>query len=223
MRKFKYILPFMLILTAGIFAFGTVCEEESAVKAADIDICNAAEEQETSGYLFRVKEGAVPSDREGIRYLGNSTYSAESKEDIYEAFQEDDVEYAEESFLLSMLSYSAVPDDKYYGTYQDNLRAMNVPYAWEQGVFGDKSVTVAVIDSGLAAGHEDIDYTHVLKGKSYVPGQSQITDGDGHGTFVSGIIMADQNNGKGIAGIVPDVCLLPLKVLTAEETHTEIR
>ena len=212
MRKYKYILPFMLILTAGIFAFGTVCEEESAVKAADIDICNAAEEQETSGYLFRVKEGAVPSDREGIRYLGNSTYSAESKEDIYEAFQEDDVEYAEESFLLSMLSYSAVPDDKYYGTYQDNLRAMNVPYAWEQGVFGDKSVTVAVIDSGLAAGHEDIDYTHVLKGKSYVPGQSQITDGDGHGTFVSGIIMADQNNGKGIAGIVPDVCLLPLKV-----------
>lgn len=212
MRKFKYILPFILILTAGIFAFGTVCEEESAVKAADIDICNAAEEQETSGYLFRVKEGAVPSDREGIRYLGNSTYSAESKEDIYEAFQEDDVEYAEESFLLSMLSYSAVPDDKYYGTYQDNLRAMNVPYAWEQDVFGDKSVTVAVIDSGLAAGHEDIDYTHVLKGKSYVPGQSQITDGDGHGTFVSGIIMADQNNGKGIAGIVPDVCLLPLKV-----------
>ena len=212
MRKFKYILPFILILTAGIFAFGTVCEEESAVKAADIDICNAAEEQETSGYLFRVKEGAVSSDREGIRYLGNSTYSAESKEDIYEAFQEDDVEYAEESFLLSMLSYSAVPDDKYYGTYQDNLRAMNVPYAWEQGVFGDKSVTVAVIDSGLAAGHEDIDYTHVLKGKSYVPGQSQITDGDGHGTFVSGIIMADQNNGKGIAGIVPDVCLLPLKV-----------
>ena len=212
MRKFKYILPFILILTAGIFAFGTVCEEESAVKAADIDICNAAEEQETSGYLFRVKEGAVPSDREGVRYLGNSTYSAESKEDIYEAFQEDDVEYAEESFLLSMLSYSAVPDDKYYGTYQDNLRAMNVPYAWEQGVFGDKSVTVAVIDSGLAAGHEDIDYTHVLKGKSYVPGQSQITDGDGHGTFVSGIIMADQNNGKGIAGIVPDVCLLPLKV-----------
>lgn len=212
MRKFKYILPFILILTAGIFAFGTVCEEESAVKAADIDICNAAEEQEISGYLFRVKEGAVPSDREGIRYLGNSTYSAESKEDIYEAFQEDDVEYAEESFLLSMLSYSAVPDDKYYGTYQDNLRAMNVPYAWEQGVFGDKSVTVAVIDSGLAAGHEDIDYTHVLKGKSYVPGQSQITDGDGHGTFVSGIIMADQNNGKGIAGIVPDVCLLPLKV-----------
>ncbi len=212
MRKFKYILPFILILTAGIFAFGTVCEEESYVKAADIDICNAAEEQETSGYLFRVKEGAVPSDREGIRYLGNSTYSAESKEDIYEAFQEDDVEYAEESFLLSMLSYSAVPDDKYYGTYQDNLRAMNVPYAWEQGVFGDKSVTVAVIDSGLAAGHEDIDYTHVLKGKSYVPGQSQITDGDGHGTFVSGIIMADQNNGKGIAGIVPDVCLLPLKV-----------
>ena len=103
MRKFKYILPFILILTAGIFAFGTVCEEESAVKAADIDICNAAEEQETSGYLFRVKEGAVPSDREGIRYLGNSTYSAESKEDIYEAFQEDDVEYAEESFLLSML------------------------------------------------------------------------------------------------------------------------
>ena len=212
MRKFKYILPFILILTAGIFAFGTVCEEESYVKAADIDICNAAEEQETSGYLFRVKEGAVSSDREGIRYLGNSTYSAESKEDIYEAFQEDDVEYAEESFLLSMLSYSAVPDDKYYGTYQDNLRAMNVPYAWEQGVFGDKSVTVAVIDSGLAAGHEDIDYTHVLKGKSYVPGQSQITDGDGHGTFVSGIIMADQNNGKGIAGIVPDVCLLPLKV-----------
>lgn len=212
MRKFKYILPFILILTAGIFAFGTVCEEESAVTAAGIDICTAPEEQETSGYLFRVKEGAVPSDREGIRYLGNSTYSAESKEDIYEAFQENDVEYAEESFLLSMLSYSAVPDDKYYGTYQDNLRAMNVPYAWEQGVFGDKSVTVAVIDSGLAAGHEDIDYTHVLKGKSYVPGQSQTTDGDGHGTFVSGIIMADQNNGKGIAGIVPDVCLLPLKV-----------
>lgn len=213
MRKLKYILSFILILTAGIFAFGTVCGEESAQKAAaDIDACAEVEEQETCGYLFKVKEGAVPSDKERIRYLGNNTYSAESKEDIYEAFQEDDVEYAEESFQLSMLSYSDSPDDKYYGMYQENLRAMDVPYAWKQGVFGDRSVTVAVIDSGLATGHEDIDYTHVLKGKSYVPGQSSTADGDGHGTFVSGIIMADQNNGKGIAGIVPDVCLLPLKV-----------
>ena len=69
---------------------------------------------------------------------------------------------------------------------------------------------VAIIDSGVEAGHPD------LAGR--VIGQADFTgsglaDGCGHGTHVAGIVAAHANNGTGIAGFARTADLLSAKAL----------
>ncbi len=45
------------------------------------------------------------------------------------------------------------------------------------------------------------------------PVASSITDDNGHGTFVAGIIGAAANNGTGISGAAPGVTVMPVKIL----------
>jgi subtilisin family serine protease len=73
-------------------------------------------------------------------------------------------------------------------------------------------VRVAVVDSGLAAGHQDLK--GVVKGGYDVIGQNQQTwdrDEIGHGSHCAGII-AGLDNGKGIRGIAPDAEVFAIKV-----------
>jgi subtilisin family serine protease len=73
-------------------------------------------------------------------------------------------------------------------------------------------IPVAVIDSGVDAGHPDLA-GKVLDAKSFVGGSARV-DTLGHGTFVAGIIGAGLNNGVGIAGLAPSSQLLVAKVVT---------
>jgi subtilisin family serine protease len=77
-------------------------------------------------------------------------------------------------------------------------------------------VPVAVIDSGVDAGHPDL-VGKVLDAKSFV-GESARVDAFGHGTFVAGLIAAGVNNGIGIAGLAPSAQLLVAKVVTRSRT-----
>ncbi|MGN1217787.1 MAG: S8 family peptidase, partial [Phocaeicola sp.] len=87
-------------------------------------------------------------------------------------------------------------------------------YAWDAGYKG-AGVTVAVIDSGLLKSHEDLS-SNARDGKNYVDGALGTTsnvDGNGHGTHVSGIIGAQENNSKGGCGVAPDAKLIGYRVL----------
>jgi type VII secretion-associated serine protease mycosin len=78
-----------------------------------------------------------------------------------------------------------------------------------------RGVIVAIIDSGVAANHQELSGS-VLPGKDYVnAGSDGRTDPNGHGTHVAGIIAAHVNNAVGIAGAAPDVRILPIRVLDA--------
>lgn len=119
---------------------------------------------------------------------------------------------------------------------------IHVRSAWEAGLTG-KGVTVAVIDSGLHDSHEDAP-TRVGRGRYFFyqeetdaeKGRYQLTvngklgyysywssgdwdDNVGHGSMVCGIIAAAANNGKGIAGIAPDVTILPIRCFTNTPGH----
>lgn len=86
---------------------------------------------------------------------------------------------------------------------------IGVPEAW-QLTSGGASVVVAVLDTGIAKGHED------LVGK--VIAEVNLADSPtaydifGHGTHIAGIIAANGDNGIGIAGVAPNVRLLSVKV-----------
>lgn len=84
--------------------------------------------------------------------------------------------------------------------------------AW--GVTTGKGVTVAVIDTGVKAGHEDLPN---LRRVEVTNGNEPLglEDATGHGTHVAGIIGAAMGNGKGGAGIAPGATILSLRVVNA--------
>lgn len=75
-------------------------------------------------------------------------------------------------------------------------------------------VRVAVIDSGIDAGHPELA-GKIVAAKSFVGGSAR-QDEQGHGTFVAGLIAAAVNNAEGIAGLAPSAELLVAKVVTAD-------
>src|SRR5262249_46049554 len=72
------------------------------------------------------------------------------------------------------------------------------------------AVRVAVIDSGVDAGHPELT-RRIVAARSFV-GSSARVDTQGHGTFVAGLIAAEADNQTGIAGMSPAAELLVAKV-----------
>lgn len=82
---------------------------------------------------------------------------------------------------------------------------INVLPVWKRGITGDRSVVVAVIDSGIDYGHDDLaaNMWHDADGScgwNFVRGSSDIIP-ELHGTHVAGTIAAVNNNGVGVSGI----------------------
>jgi hypothetical protein len=76
-------------------------------------------------------------------------------------------------------------------------------------------VKVAVIDSGIDAGHPEFA-GRVLAGISFIPGSSWRVDACGHGTFVAGEVAANPVNNVGIAGMAFNAELLVAKVVQSD-------
>lgn len=137
-----------------------------------------------------------------------------------------------------------MPNDPYFidqkANYQFNLKdadqhGISVRAAWEAGLTGE-GVTVAVIDSGLNADHVDVP-AKVARGRYYYYREEAdgafiinsryynyysndyVMDDMGHGTMVSGIIAAQKDNGRAIAGIAPNVTLMPVRCFTKTPGH----
>lgn len=187
---------------------------------------------EYEGYIFKLQDGAeLPmgtleeSDDSTIEAVAftEDTYTAETTDEIFNNIEADQVEYIEPNYIVEAFDMgtmsAASPNDQYYQNgSQWNLETLNVPSAWEYGLEGqsisdDQSVVVAVIDSGINSSHQDLDETHILEGYSYVTTDtSDTSDTLGHGTFCAAQIFATKDNEVGIAGIVPEVYIMPLRV-----------
>ena len=74
---------------------------------------------------------------------------------------------------------------------------------------GSVDVDIAVIDTGIATGHPDLN---VVGGVNCSTGSS-FNDGNGHGTHVAGIAAA-KDNGDGVVGVAPGARLWAVRVLT---------
>jgi serine protease AprX len=83
------------------------------------------------------------------------------------------------------------------------------------GVTG-KGVGVAVIDSGISAGHTALK-NKIVASRSFVPGDASTADAFGHGTHVAGIIAGVPNSLTSLysGGIAPGAHLVNVRVLGA--------
>lgn len=113
---------------------------------------------------------------------------------------------------------------------------IDAPEAWEK-LNNPKEVVVAVIDTGVDINHPDLQgkiwvnakeipnnqkdddgngYVDDVNGWDFYNKDNTVfdpEDGDEHGTHVAGTIAAVPNNGVGVAGVAPNVKIMPLKFL----------
>ena len=78
---------------------------------------------------------------------------------------------------------------------------------------------VAVVDSGVAAGHPDLA-GRLVPGRDVVSGDATAQDGNGHGTHVAGIAGAATGNGAGVASVAPGAGIMPVRVLGDDGSGT---
>ncbi|MBE9540257.1 MAG: S8 family peptidase, partial [Proteobacteria bacterium] len=139
------------------------------------------------------------------------------------------VVFAEPNYRVHAL---AVPNDTAYPT-QWHYPLINLPAAWDMTT-GVPEVIVAVIDTGILAGHPDLA-GQTVPGYDFIRDPASAGDGNGidpnpedtgdggslggssfHGTHVSGTIAAASNNGFGVAGVAWNARIMPLRVLGIE-------
>jgi subtilisin family serine protease len=128
-----------------------------------------------------------------------------------------EVDYAEVDYVYHTFS---IPNDPYFSKYQWNMSKINLPEAWNQTT-GSQNVTVAVLDTGVDTRHPDLA-SKLVAGYNAVDGTSDVTDDEGHGTHVSGLLGAIGNNGKGIAGVSWGSRIMPVKVLDADGSGSTV-
>jgi subtilisin family serine protease len=112
---------------------------------------------------------------------------------------------------------TTVPNDPDYTALPWPWDVPHFPAAWSSTT--GSSVVVAVVDSGVDAGHEDLAGS-VLPGYNFLAGNTDTSDDNGHGTEVAGIVAARGDNGIGIAGACWSCKILPVKVLGADGKGT---
>ncbi len=116
----------------------------------------------------------------------------------------------------------AIPDDPLFSA-QWNFQQIGVPEAWDH--VDGTGVTVAVLDSGVGIGGEDLachTFVHPYNGITDEVGLVALTDENGHGTHVTGTVAQCTDNGIGVAGVAHGAAIMPVKVMDRHaETTTE--
>lgn len=128
-------------------------------------------------------------------------------------------------------TYSDVAD---LGGNNWGLDMINAPEVWQQGYTG-QGVTVAVIDTGVDANHQDLKnniwtntkeiadngidddgngYVDDINGWNFSDNNNNTADDNGHGTHVAGVI-AGSNDEVGVTGVAYSSQIMSVKVLDA--------
>jgi len=141
-----------------------------------------------------------------------------------------EVRYAEPNYVR--YAASVVPNDPYF-PQQWGLDVIQMSEAWGETV-GSPSVLMAVVDTGLATTHPDVQanvwvnpgeqcgngldddhdgYVDDCHGIDVIHATGDVSDQEGHGTYVTGVAAAVGNNGIGMAGTTWRVSVMPIKYL----------
>lgn len=193
--------------------------------------------QETLKKLSSVSAAANYLDPYGITVLGGlgATGTLYVRMDTGDATLQSEVlaglsciDYYEQNYICANNSVAGIVNDP-IAAYQWYLETINILPAWDL-VTGSGAV-VAVLDSGIQLDHPDLQsniwtnpgeiagnridddgngFIDDVHGWNTFNNSPNVSDTDGHGTSVAGIIGAVGNNGIGTIGIAPGVQLLPI-------------
>ncbi|NTU98941.1 S8 family serine peptidase [Candidatus Falkowbacteria bacterium] len=147
------------------------------------------------------------------------------------------VEWVEKNYLYHA---AIIPADTFYNK-QWYLQKIKAPAAWDVEQ-GSRSITIAVIDSGVDINHQDLK-NNIWVNTDEIPNNGKDDDNNGfiddvngwdfvnktadprpkfqagftgevlHGTVVAGIAAAEGNNAAGVTGVAWRSRIMPLKIL----------
>ncbi len=109
------------------------------------------------------------------------------------------------------------PDDPRLGD-QWALPLIGALESWHHLPLAMPMIKVAVVDSGICD-HPELS-GRVLPGYDFVEEDTTPQDTFGHGCAVAGILAARINDGMGMAGVAPNVQIIPLRVLNSAGVGT---
>jgi thermitase len=150
----------------------------------------------------------TPSPHRGIRLLHVRVEESDSDGLLSLLAGRSDVVAAERNYVGEV---QLVPNDPLW-TNQAALGAglLNMPLVWDRwrGRFGTR---VAIVDTGVNPVSEL--FGRVVGGRNVLIGgdPEDTSDDAGHGTQVASIVASSLNNGTGVAGIAPNVGIVPVK------------
>ncbi len=121
------------------------------------------------------------------------------------------IEYIEANYELSALNIKTPNDEKY--PEQWNYPLIRLPQAWTETT-GSSKIRIGILDTGVDYNHPELQgKIDLAGGYNIIDDNQEVMDFQGHGTHVAGIIGAATNNQQGIAGVMWDVELVPIKIL----------
>jgi thermitase len=120
-----------------------------------------------------------------------------------------DPDFPDQWYLENALG-NPLPPDAGAPIYGSDVDA---PLAWAR-TRGSPEVRIAVVDTGVDAGHPDLA-GKVVAAANFTA-STTTADLAGHGTHVAGIAAADFDNGIGVAGMAPHARLMDVKVLAVD-------
>jgi serine protease AprX len=92
---------------------------------------------------------------------------------------------------------------------------VNADQAWAQGTTG-RGVTVAVLDSGVAADPDLVEPTNRILASVNFADERLISDPGGHGTHVAGIVAGNGRRSDGeFVGVAPEANIVDVRVLSS--------
>lgn len=140
---------------------------------------------------------------------------------------------------------AAIPTDPYFADqyYARNTVGLNgvsvdinAQWAWDltRGAWSAAAgpFVVAVIDDGVQSTHPDLDSSSIFGYDAFNNSWGFLGCTDcavnpngnySHGTLVAGIIKSQQNNGIGLAGLAPDVKLLPIQIFKGDVPASDLQ
>jgi subtilisin family serine protease len=149
---------------------------------------------------------------QGIERIGINVVEVPEDQaaEILERLKTDpDVTFAE----IDQLVYPDwVPNDPRYSE-QYYLPIVGAPQAWD--IASGNGVVVAILDTGVDVNHPDL-FGKVLPGFNAVDRSTDTADIHGHGTSVSGAVVAVTDNGLNLASIAFSAQVLPIRVTNNE-------
>ena len=205
-----------------------VVQDEDGEAAALEDL----DESDYDGFIYKLEDdvtkgeikkmetaidglGEDPESGEAEEIINNELYAADSLETIEEVAKPDMIEYIEPDYVTGLMG----TNDYYYEGDGWFLEMIKAPYVWEKEAFGE-GVVVAVLDTGVMTSHPDFENTSFVDPYNTFDDSNDVTDTNGHGTGMAGIIAASYNNAIGLTGIMPKASIMPIKIFGNSEKST---